>query len=116
MVERWSSKPYVWVRFLLLLFIFNINTLNNYQKLNNVLKKTPYFSNINFNKLIKYSKSFVRKNVPKKQKLIKNSPIRYLNYLNFLKKNNSYFPNLPTQLIKKNYLPLSLSSNSLLLL
>lgn len=26
MVERWSSKPYVWVRFLLLLVIFNVNS------------------------------------------------------------------------------------------
>lgn len=116
MVERWSSKPYVWVRFLLLLFIFNINSLNNHQKLNNVLKKTPYFGNVNFNKVIKYSNSFLNKNLPKKQRLIKNSSIRYLKYLNFLKKTNFSLPNSFTQLKKNNYSPLSLSSNSLLLL
>ena len=44
MVERWSSKPYVWVRFLLLLFMFNLNPLI---KLKNKLlleEKQKYFN------------------------------------------------------------------------
>ena len=34
MVERWSSKPYVWVRFLLLLLMFNLKPLLKSKRLN----------------------------------------------------------------------------------
>ena len=33
-VERWSSKPYVWVQFLLLLLMFNLKPLLKSKRLN----------------------------------------------------------------------------------
>jgi type III secretory pathway component EscR len=49
-VERWSSKPYVWVRFLLLLSMFNLNPL--FKLKNKFLsdEKQKYFNRFSFTK------------------------------------------------------------------
>ena len=62
MVERWSSKPYAWVRFLLSLIMFVVSKLNSTpQKLNTITQSTFKTKKLNsvHKKLIKHvNKSF----------------------------------------------------------
>ena len=89
MVERWSSKPYVWVRFLLLLSMFNLNPLI---KLKNKFlsdEKQKYFNRLSFNKTRSqqnfwYFKQLKKQNV---SKTINRSFLKYLRKVT-LKKHN----------------------------
>lgn len=130
MVERWSSKPYVWVRFLLLLSMFNLNPL--FKLKNKFLsdEKQKYFNRFSFTKTRSqqnfwYFKQFKKQN---NNKTITRSFLKYLrknvitkhqySQLNLRQKSNKYLSNndfinytslQAVSTLKLNYLTTSLS-------
>ena len=81
MVERWSSKPYVWVRFLLLLFIFNLNPLYKNKNKNISNEKIKHFNFLNFRKTSFQQSSLLSK------KTINSGTIKFRNFLRYVNKN-----------------------------
>ena len=130
MVERWSSKPYVWVRFLLLLSMFNLNPL--FKLKNKFLsdEKQKYFNRFSFTKTRSqqnfwYFKQFKKQN---NNKTTTRSFLKYLrknvitkhqySQLNLRQKSNRYLSNndfinytslQAVSTLKLNYLTNSLS-------
>ena len=93
MVERWSSKPYVWVRFLLLLFMFNLNPLI---KLKNKLlleEKQKYFNYPSFqkNRLQQNFWYYKQTNKKNQSKLLSRTFLRYFQKSRTLKPFNFKF-------------------------
>lgn len=83
MVERWSSKPYVWVRFLLLLLMFNLNPLFKLKNKFLSNEKQKYFNRFSFTQTRSQQNFWYFKQLKKQN----NNKTKSRSFLKYLRKN-----------------------------